>query len=187
MLAQRRPARQALRRCHSRRASLPDGRPSTSHCGRCHTFRTGCRQAVIDECRQFRMDRRQVIALVEIVADDLPVEVAVCRNLEHSHPVFQPIALETFRVRARAIHAAARHRRPCTTTRTAPMCRSAIPPASPCRRGSALKIVGVLHMRQSAIQVELPAMISAGDARHARRIAQQSAGCRDAGRYCRTP
>ena len=119
----------------------------------------GVRQAVIDEGRQFGMDRGQVIALVEIVADDLPVELRVGGDVEHPDPVFEPIALQPLWIggqpfeqrRHVVVHAPEDERAPRLAAQLGQVDLAA--------RVAAGKIVRVLHLDQRARRIELPSVV----------------------------
>ena len=133
------------------------------------------RQAIVDEGRQFRVDRRQVVALVEVVADDLPVEVRVRRHVEHAHPVVELVALEPFGEgrepflqRGDVIVHAPEHER-------APGLAAQLRKPGLAAGVAAGEIVGVLHVDERAVGIELPAVIGAGDARGGAGIADDQA------------
>ena len=111
------------------------------------------------------MDRGQVIALVEIVAHDLPVELAIGGHVQHAHPVFQAIAGQAIRERRQpfaqrrdvVVHAPEHERSPGLTAELRQVHLAA--------RIAAGKIVRILYVDQRAVRAELPAVIAAGDAR----------------------
>ena len=132
----------------------------------------GAGQAVVDEGGNLGVHRGQVVALVEIVADDLPVEIAIGRQIQHPHPVFGAIALQPLRERREpfvqrrniVVHAPEHKRAPGVAAQLGQLDLAAGIAAG--------KILRVLHVHQRAIGVELPAMIAAGDARRAAHVAQ---------------
>ena len=148
---------------------LPGGRLMALHPHRIMTawvhFEQRVGQAVVDEGREFRVDRRQVVALVEIVADQLPVELAIDREVEHPHPVRQAIAGqpfgeggEPFVQRGNVIvHAPEHERTPGIAAQLGEVDFAA---------GIAIgEVVGILDMGERAVEIVLPAVIGASDAR----------------------
>ena len=123
----------------------------------------GVRQAVIDEGRQFGMDRGQVIALVEIVADDLPVELRVGGDVEHPDPVFEAVAFQPLGIGGQpfeqrwhvVVHAPEDERAPRLAAQFGEVDLAA--------RVAAGKIVRVLHFDQRTRRIELPAVVGTHD------------------------
>src|SRR3546814_2650166 len=94
------------------------------------------------------MDRRQVVRFVEIGADDLPVEIAVRRQVHHALPVVETVALQALREwckpflerRDVVVHAPEYERAPCLAAQFRKVNLAAW--------AAALEIIRVLPMNQ---------------------------------------